>query len=353
MKKRMKNTEKILKKINALALEIGRDVYLMEVCGTHTQAISRNGIREILPKNVILTTGPGCPVCVTAQEDIDAIVSLALSGIPVATYGDMLRVPGFYGSLDKAREKGALVFDVYSTEQALELKKEHPELVFFGLGFETTAPMTAYAIKKGLTVYSTHKLFIPAMQALLERQEAKIDGFISPGHVATIVGTDSFEKLKVAQVVAGFNAEDVLAAIYMLLDQIKKNKKEVGNEYKRSVKNKGNEKALKEIFDVFDVTDGNWRGFGIIPGSGLELKEKYATQDAKKKYAHILSQMDKKKSQKQTGCRCGEIIRGVMNPKQCPLFGKICVPENPYGPCMVSDEGACNNSFRYKKKYGN
>lgn len=350
MKTQMKNTEKILKKINSLALEIKKDVYLMEVCGTHTQAISRNGIRQVLPKNIILTTGPGCPVCVTAQEDIDAIVSLALAGIPVATYGDMLRVPGFYGSLDNAREKGALVFDVYSTEQALELKKEHPELVFFGLGFETTAPMTAYAIKKGLTVYSTHKLFIPAMQTLLERQETRIDGFISPGHVATIVGTDVFGKLKVAQVVAGFKAEDVLVAIFMLLDQIKKNKKEVGNEYERSAKNEGNKKALKEIFDVFEVTDGNWRGFGKIPGSGLELQKKYEAQDAKKKYAHILSKLDKRKSQKNTACRCGEIIRGIMTPNQCPLFGKVCAPENPYGPCMVSDEGACNNFFRYERK---
>ena len=319
----------------------------MEVCGTHTQAVARHGIKELLPKNVKLTTGPGCPVCVTAQEDIDAIISLALAGVPVATYGDMMRVPGFYGSLDQAREKGAKVFDIYSTEDALALQKKYPDLVFFGLGFETTAPMTAYAVKKGLTVYSTHKLFLPAMEALLKIGELKIDGYICPGHVSTIIGVEPYKVMKVPQVITGFTAEDILVGVYMLLKQIKENRVEVENEYLRSVKIKGNPKAYGEIFEVFGVADGNWRGFGIIPKSGLEIKSEYKRFDAKIKYKNILSKVDFSQSRKPTGCKCGEVIRGLKEPSQCPMFKKICAPENPVGPCMVSVEGACNVEYRY------
>ena len=196
--------QNLIKKINTIAKELGREVRLMEVCGTHTQAISRFGIREILPKNIKLITGPGCPVCVTAQKDIDAIVNLALAGIPIATYGDLLRVPGYFGSLNEARERGAQVFDVYSVAEALELQKKYPELVFFGLGFETTTPMTAWGIKnaclsgrQGLTTYSAHKIFLPAMEALLSDKNIDIDGFIDPGHVSVVIGIAPYEKLKV------------------------------------------------------------------------------------------------------------------------------------------------------------
>ena len=347
MKKEKKSFENIIKKIRDVAGEIGRDVSLMEVCGTHTQAISRNGIRNLMPKNVKLLTGPGCPVCVTAQEDIDAIVALAMAGIPIATYGDMLRVPGFLGSLEKARSQGAQVFSVYSVEEALEIQKEHQNLVFFGLGFDTTTPMTALALKKGLNVYSTHKLFLPAMDALLAMGEIKIDGFISPGHVSAIVGIQPYEHMHVAQVITGFASEDVLVGIYMLLCQIRDGRKDVENEYMRLVKKDGNITAREAIFEEFEICDGNWRGFGIIPDSGLEVKD--PELNAKIKYKYILDKIDYSKSKRPTGCKCGEVIRGLMTPKQCPMFGKACTPEKSYGPCMVSDEGACNAEYRYDK----
>jgi len=283
-------------------------------------------------------------------------VNLALAGVPVATYGDMLRVPGYYGSLDEAREKGAKVFSVYSVEEALELLNDYPNLVFFGLGFETTAPMTAYAIKKaclsgrqGLTVYSTHKLFIPAMKALLNIGELKIDGFISPGHVSTIIGIKPYEGMGVPQVITGFTAEDVLVGICMLLAQIKDGRAEVENEYIRSVREEGNPEAYKSIFEVFETAEGNWRGFGAIPKSGLEIKKKFAKYNAKVKYKNILDKVDFAKSRRPTPCKCGEIIRGLKEPKDCPVFKKVCSPENPVGPCMVSQEGACNVAFRYAK----
>ncbi len=341
--------KEVLDKIHKTAAKIDHDVNLMEVCGTHTQAIARAGLRSLMPKNVHLTTGPGCPVCVTAQEDIDAIVSLALGGIPVATYGDMMRVPGAFGSLDQAREKGAKVFDIYSVEEALKIQKGNSNLVFFGLGFETTAPMTAYAIQKGLTVYSTHKLFLPAMKALLEIGELKIDGYICPGHVSAIIGTRPYEEIKAPQVITGFNPDDILLAVYMLLEQIANDDPKVENEYQRVVHPEGNPKALAEIFEVFEPGDGNWRGFGAIPGSGLDIKKKYEAQNAKIKYKSILDKVDFTKSRRKTACKCGEIIRGLKLPSQCPVFQKGCTPDRPIGPCMVSVEGACNVEYRYGK----
>jgi len=347
---RDKRKEKILKEINLLAVKLGREVKLMEVCGSHTQAIWRYGIRGLLPANVKLTTGPGCPVCVTAQEDIDLIVFLARAGIPVASYGDVLRVPGLYGSLEEAKKEGAKVFAVYSIEEALTLKKTLPDLVFFGLGFDTTAPMTAYAIKKGLTVFSTHKLFLPAMTALLEMGEVKIDGFINPGHVSTIIGIAPYKKLKVPQVITGFTEEDVLVGIYLLLKQLAEGRSEVENEYLRSVKPDGNPAARNLIFEVFKITDGLWRGFGKIPGSGLAIKSKYKNQDARYKYKNILKKFVFKEHNQVKACRCSEIIRGLSQPDACPLFRRVCSPENPFGPCMVSVEGACNLEYRYQDK---
>lgn len=358
--KRQKKLNELIWSINKLTEKIGRRVNLMEVCGTHTQAVARYGINRVLPENINLISGPGCPVCVTAQEDIDAIVNLALAGVPISTYGDVLRIPGYFGSLDQAREKGAKVFDVYSIEDALNLQKKIPEMVFFGLGFETTAPMTAYAVKKvylsgrrGFTIYSTHKLFPPAMKALLESGDLKIDGYICPGHVSAIIGMRPYKAMKVPQVIAGFTADDILISIYMLLKQISENRAGVENEYVRVVRKEGNQKAYKEIFDVFEPTSGNWRGFGIIPNSGLRIKNKYKEFDAKVKYKNILDRIDFSKSKKPTACRCGEIIRGLKNPDKCPLFKKMCTPENPVGPCMVSVEGACNVEYRYNSKFKN
>ncbi len=346
--KNQKKLEKILEQINAVAGKIKREVRLMEVCGTHTQAVRKFGIRELMPKNVKLVTGPGCPVCVTDQRDIDAVVVLARAGVPIATYGDVLRVPGSFGSLEKARREGAKVFPVYSVAEAVELKKEYDDLVFFGIGFETTAPMTAWGIKNGLTVYSAHKLFIPALAALATSQVTKIDGFIDPGHVSAIVGTEVYKDIKKPQVITGFEAEDVLVAIYLLLSQIAEGETEVENEYSRVVKKEGNTKAMELIFDVFEVGDGAWRGLGVIPQSGLEIKKKYKQFDAKLKYKDVLGKVDFSKSQKPTACRCGEVIQGIIDSRQCPMFGRACTPENPYGPCMVSVEGACNVEYRYE-----
>jgi hydrogenase expression/formation protein HypD len=333
----------MLQEIFRLAKKIRRRVVVMEVCGTHTQAISRFGIRKILPKNIELITGPGCPVCVTAQEDIDAVVSLALAGIPIATYGDVLRVPGYFGSLEKSRAEGAKVFEVYSVEDALKLQKQFPNLVFFGIGFETTAPMTAVAIKKGLTVYSAHKLFFPAMEALLQIPDLKIDGFLCPGHVSVIIGSEIYKKLKVHQAIAGFEEKDIMLSVCLLLKQIDEKKYRVDNEYKRAVSEEGNIRAQKLLKEVFDVQEGNWRGLGRIPGSGLDIKKKYQKLDAKFKYREVLQKIKTKEINR--ACHCDKVILGMEKSKDCPLFKKVCTPENPQGPCMVSVEGGCNVEF--------
>lgn len=342
-----KEIKAIIKEINKLAFRINREVKIMEVCGTHTQTVVRYGIRKLMPKNVKLCAGPGCPVCIIPQEDIDAIVNLALVGIPVVSYGDILKVPGFYGSLEQARRKGAFVREVYSIDEALKLQKQKPELIFFGIGFETTAPMTAFAIKKGLTVYSSHRLFFPALSALLKTKKIQIDGLICPGNVSTIIGSNPYKKLKVPQVIAGFEPEDILIAIYLLLKQISEGRAEAENEYTRSVKPEGNPQAMKLIFEVFEVKNGVWRGLRNIPRTGLEIKSKYQKFDAKIKYKDILDKIDFSKSKINPVCSCTEIILGKKEPKECPLFKKICFPENPVGPCMVSVEGACGVEYRY------
>ncbi|MBU4216700.1 hydrogenase formation protein HypD [Candidatus Parcubacteria bacterium] len=341
----MLNTKNIIENINLFAQSISKDVNLMEVCGTHTQAISRYGIRQLMPANINLITGPGCPVCVTDQSDIDNLVNLALAGIPIATYGDTIKVPGDFGSLEDAQRKGAKIFAVYSIEEALELKKEYPDLVFFGLGFETTAPMTAYAIKNGLTVYSAHKLFLPAMIHLLKNGLTNIDGFINPGHVSVIVGTEAYKKIKAPQVITGFEAEDVLVGIHLLLKQINEKRQDVENEYTRAVTKTGNTKAYDLIFEVFEPSNGLWRGLGNIPNSGLVIKKKYQAQDAKIKYQTILNKI-KHTYKKNAACKCGHIIQGALKPQQCPMFNTVCTPDKPFGPCMVSSEGACNIEYQ-------
>lgn len=392
-------SEKIIKQINKLALQINRQITIMELCGTHTETVAKNGIKNILPSNIKLLSGPGCPVCVTDQRDIDAIIALALNGVPVACYGDVLRVPGIIKmqkskcknqndnvkfknnknnylyslSLNKARELGADITEVYSTEDALKLQQEKPDLVFFGLGFETTAPMTADAIKRGLTVYSSHKLFVPAMQAIVNTPTLKIDGFINPGHVSTIIGVEPYEKFKLPQVITGFEAEDVLMAIYMLLKQIAENRAEVENEYTRAVRTKGNLAAKKLIDEIFETEDAFWRGLGKIPCSGLKIRDKYSEFDAKIKYKKILNtnchfesasermknpvaatQGTKLRDSSPSAqndiskqCICGAILRGLKQPKDCKLFNKKCTPENPVGACMVSNEGACGIEAKY------
>jgi len=370
----MKN---IIREINTLAAKINRKIVLMELCGTHTEAVARHGIKKLLPKNIKLLSGPGCPVCVTDQRDINAVIALALEGIPIACYGDVLRVPGTLKketnletwfpsslgnlvskysaiSLDKARELGADVTEVYSVEDALELQKNKPNIIFFGLGFETTTPMTASAIKRGLVVYSSHKAFVPAMAALLASPSLKIDGFINPGHVSAIIGTEPYKKFRLPQVIAGFEANDVLITIYMLLKQIAENRADVENEYTRLVKPEGNPRAMALINEVFEIDDAYWRGIGKIPNSGFEIREKYAEFDAKVKYKTLLGNSVSKSHLEtefpsNSGCICGAILCGLKEPQDCKLFNKKCTPANPIGACMVSSEGACGIAAKFRE----
>lgn len=344
-------TSQLLREIERLASKLRKPARIMEVCGTHTEAISRSGLRSVLPKKIELATGPGCPVCVTPQRDIDAVIALALSGIPIACYGDVLRVPGTQMSLDQAKASGANVRAVYSVEEALTWKREEPRVVFFGIGFETTAPMTAAAIKKGLTVYSAHKYFPPAMLALSLDPQIKIDGFINPGHVSAIIGLKPYRAIQKPQVVAGFEPADVLLAIIMLLRQIIDGKALVENEYRRLVKTGGNRRAQKLLAEVFRPVDSEWRGLGKIAKSGMAIKKKYAKLDAATVHKRIITSylacaIDHRP--KTIDCCCGKVIKGLIAPEQCKLFGRACTPEKPIGACMVSREGACRIAYEYK-----
>ena len=344
------STLQLTREIETLASKLRKPARIMEVCGTHTEAISRSGLRAVLPTKIELVTGPGCPVCVTPQSDIDAVVGLALSGIPIACYGDVLRVPGTVMSLEQAKAGGAKVKAVYSVEEALDWKRTDSEVVFFGIGFETTAPMTAAAIKHGLTVYSAHKYFPPAMLALSRDKQIKIDGFINPGHVSAIIGLKPYGAIKKPQVVAGFEPADILLAIIMLLRQITSGQALVENEYRRLVKNNGNKRAQKLIAEVFKPVDCEWRGLGKIKKSGMQIKKKYAKFDAVVRYKKIIAgHRLKTKDQrlKTPGCRCGDVIKGLIAPEQCKLFGRACTPEKPIGACMVSREGACRIKYEY------
>ena len=345
----MISLDQILKNIHEKSEKIGRPMRLMELCGTHSQTIAEHGIKKLMPENIKLVSGPGCPVCVTDQSDIDAVVGLALAGIPVAVYGDTMQVPGNVMSLEQTRRFGADVEVVYSISEAVEAQREKPNLVFFGLGFETTTGMTAWAIKNGLTVYSAHKLFPPAMETLLQNKKIRVDGFIDPGHVSAIIGTEVFRKFKIPQVVAGFSGEDVLVAIDKLLAQILENKAIVENAYGRLVKKDGNIKAVKLIDEVFEVCDARWRGLGEIKNSGLKIRKKYQAQDAEVLHKKLIEKIKKEIKIKPSACKCGLVLQGLLEPKDCPLFRRVCTPESPEGACMVSVEGSCNVEYRYGK----
>lgn len=344
-----RETDKILKDIHKKSEIINRSLRFMELCGTHSESIAKHAIKTILPKNIRLVTGPGCPVCVTDQSEIDIVVGLALSGIPIACYGDAANVVGNLGSLEEARQKGSDVNIVYDVSESLRLKEKKPNLFFWGLGFETTAVATAWAVENGMMIFSSHKLFPPAMEALLQNEKIKVDGFINPGHVSAIIGTKVYEQFEIPQVVAGFEGADVLLAIDMLLDQIIKKEKKVENEYSRLVRREGNKKALNLIENIFDITDAPWRGLGIIKDSGLKLKKKYRLQDAEFIYSDIIAKIKKEIKPKNNACRCGEVLQGIIEPKQCSMFSRVCNPDKPQGACMVSREGACNIEFRFAK----
>ncbi|MBN1376070.1 MAG: hydrogenase formation protein HypD [Dehalococcoidia bacterium] len=346
-------SQKLARKIADISTKPTR---LMEFCGGHTVAIMRNGIRQLLPSNVEMLSGPGCPVCVTANQDIDR--AIALSSIPnliITTFGDMLKVPGSYTSLQKARAEGGDIRIVYSTQDALQAARDNPtkSVAFIGIGFETTAPTIAASIlqaeKENLNNY--HVLCLlkatpPAMQALLDLGEVKLNGIVCPGHVTTIIGTRPYESYArdygIACVVAGFEPVDILQALEMLVEQIEHNSPRVEIAYTRGVKPEGNVRALGLMNDVFNVAGADWRGIGTIPSSGFKLRDRYAQFDADRVF-----EIKTPPVREAPGCRCGEVLRGTIKPLECKLFRKICLPENPIGPCMVSAEGTCAAYYMY------
>lgn len=331
---------------------------IMEVCGTHTMAIAQAGIRQMLPKNIRLISGPGCPVCVTPAERIDDICRLSRrKDVIITTYGDMVRVPGTrkYISLDRSRMEGADVRIVYSSMDALDIAADNPqsEVVFLGIGFETTAPASAAAIEaaecRGIgnfSVFSLHKTVEPVMRTLLESAEVRIDAFLLPGHVAVITGTKGFRFLRryrVPGVVSGFEPVDILKAVYMIVLQVESRRYEVENEYTRLVSEDGNLEAMEAMHQVFEPCPDIWRGLGLIPGSGMKIVEKYRRYDAVAKFGIELSG-----PVKVPACMCGDVLQGRIEPAECPLFGSGCTPDSPVGPCMVSAEGSCAAAYKYR-----
>lgn len=333
-----------------------REIKIMHLCGTHEDTITRYNLRSILPSNLKLISGPGCPVCVTPDTDLQKIFHLIekKKGIIVATFGDMARVPFEGKSLFYYKSKGYDVRIVYSVFDAVKLAKENNKpVVFFAIGFETTMPSTALAILDGVEnfyVFSAHRFFVPAMEHLISLG-VKIDGFINPGHVSTIVGVKAYEHIKVPQVIAGFEPEDVMLAIYMLVKAIKEGKVGVLNEYTRAVRYEGNLKAQEVMNEVFDRDDWEWRGLGIVPKSGGAIKKKYEDYDALKVFEDVFDDFTPREDVRKKKCRCGDVLRGLIEPKDCPLFMKACTPKTPIGPCMVSVEGACNIWARFGKFY--
>lgn len=329
---------------------------LMEFCGGHTVAIMRNGIRQLLPSHIQMLSGPGCPVCVTSNADIDK--SIALAGVPgliITTFGDMLKVPGSYSSLQKARSVGGDIRIVYSTQDALQIARDNPssKVVFIGVGFETTAPTIAMAVKQAKNeklhnfyIHCRVKMTPPAMKALLDLGEINLNGIICPGHVTTITGTQPYESYArdygVACVVAGFEPVDILQAVEMLVQQIESGKPRVEIAYTRGVRPEGNVQARELMNSIFDATEADWRGIGKIPASGYKLKEEYSEFDA-----DLAFKIDVPPVREAAGCRCGDVLRGIIRPTDCKLFKKACTPENPVGPCMVSSEGSCSAYYQY------
>jgi hydrogenase expression/formation protein HypD len=339
---------------------VKKEVRLMEVCGTHTMSIFRSGLRAVLPNKIKLISGPGCPVCVTAQKEVDAFVEISnLDDVIVATFGDLLRVPGTRSTLQKERANGRDIRIVYSTFDALEIAKKNQDkkVAFLGVGFETTAPTIAASIisaqqmgLKNYFVFSAHKLIPPALKHLLEVKDVRIDGFILPGHVSVVIGTQAYfpflEQYHVPCAIAGFEPADIVQAIFNLVGQIESGSPRLENCYPRAVSFDGNRKAVKIMQDVFESVDADWRGIGTIPKSGLRIRKEFEFFDAQKMFEFQVP-----KSEPPKGCACGEILTGKKIPPECPLYEKVCTPMDPVGPCMVSSEGTCAAYYRYQDNW--
>lgn len=347
---------------NALAERICRlkekipgPVTFMEVCGTHTVAISRYGIRDLLPEGLRIISGPGCPVCVTPLGELDAAIGLASEkDVILATYGDMVRVPGSLMSLQEMRAFGADIRVVYSVLEALDIAVKNPckQVIFLAVGFETTAPASALIVHrayknsvKNFSLLCLHKVIPPALKALLSDDENSIDGFICPGHVSVIIGAHPYEVIAEAgkaAVVTGFEPLDILEGLWLLLRQVYLQRPRVEIQYKRAVTWSGNQMAQRQTEIVFEPCTSSWRGLGEIPESGLAIKEEFSIYDAVKRFDVTIAQ-----KKDPAGCCCGQVLRGVRMPYECPLFGKACTATNPVGPCMVSGEGACAAFYRF------
>ena len=341
----------LAKKVMARIKQIStRPARLMEFCGGHTVSIMRSGLRQLLPPGVEMLSGPGCPVCVTANADIDKAIALAsLPDVIISTFGDMMKVPGSYSSLQQARAEEADIRIVYSTQDALQIAKSNPtkSVIFIGIGFETTAPTIAASILqaenegiKNYFVLCLSKLCPPIMKALLDLGELKLDGIICPGHVSVIIGSRPYQFIPrdygVACVVSGFEPLDILLSVEMLVKQIETGKPKVEIAYRRGVNPQGNKTALVLMDTIFEVGSADWRGIGVVPASGLVIRKKFERFDAEKAFSITVQPAKEPK-----GCICGDILRGVKIPLDCKLFRNVCTPEHPVGPCMVSSEGSC------------
>ena len=346
---------KIVRKMKELDIKCR----FMHICGTHQDTIVRFGLTPMLAEaGIEVHQGPGCPVCVTTSKEIADAITLARSGVTVTAFGDMMRVPTTIGTLNDAKADGADVRIVYSIEDAVRMAKEQTkDLVFVSVGFETTAPSTCVPLQKevpeNFSIYSCHRICPPVLETILSLGESKVQGFVQPGHVAVITGLGMFNdlaaKYHLPQVVAGFEPLDLLMAAYMLCKQLKEGRAEVENEYSRLVKPEGNVIARKLMEDTFEPVDRAWRGFPVIKKSALALKEKYAYCDATKVHEDILANTPEVDAEAK-GCRCGDVLRGLISSEECPMFGRGCKPTSPMGPCMVSSEGGCNIAFRFSGK---
>jgi len=359
--RRIIDSQEYLRRLRDAAEAIGRRVSFMEVCGTHTVNAFRCGLHSLMPSNVRLLSGPGCPVCVTSQGDIDMMIELARRGdVTICTYGDMLRVTGSGGNLEEARGQGAEVRVVYSSLEAVRLAAAEPDrkVVFTGVGFETTTPPTAAAVLeaearnlKNFSVLVSHKRIMPAMRALLDSGQVRVDGFLCPGHVSAIIGYAAFapvvRRYDLPCVIAGFEDLQIAAGLARLAEMVRDRRPTLENLYPQAVTRWGNRRAQNLIRRVFRSADATWRGLGAIPGSGLSLRGRFARFDAQQVFG-----LSAPNSPEPPGCRCGEVITGRVEPSECKLFGTACTPVRPMGPCMVSSEGTCQAWFKYHRPQG-
>jgi hydrogenase expression/formation protein HypD len=349
--------EILLREIETLSKILNKRIKIMEVCGGHTHSIFKYGIEDALPETIELIHGPGCPVCVMPKGKLDDAIAIAKhTNVIFTTFGDAMRVPGSKTSLLQASSEGADIRMVYSPLDSLQIARDNPdkEVVFFGIGFETTAPSTAYTILQAaaenlhnFSLFSNHVLVIPALQALLDNPDLQLDGFVGPGHVSMVIGCNPYnfipKQYNKPIVISGFEPVDILQSIWMLLQQLIENRCEVENQYSRVVETQGNIQAINAMNQVFEVrSEFEWRGLGYIPDSGFKIRPEYVRFDAEAKFAIPNNQVADHKA-----CQCGEILKGVLKPWQCKVFGTACTPENPMGTCMVSSEGACAAYYKY------